>query len=208
MAYEYYDYDHLDAVIFRDEKSYEECDTKVDMSWAEHSDPFFSEDEWCILQLIMVTNAVKEVKQYSYCPYKILGSESDVQKQVDNLNANIRQNPHIYHSSKHNGCSVRVLSFLWGSIDSQKDISAWERIHSGMISLKPDGTHYPLIESDPFSVTIIFPSDKDTGKEAWIHFDSVIVPSKWQQLSSMDFTEELLYNPFRDQVITRIDYKY
>lgn len=208
MDYEcqYYDYDHYDALIFRDEKSYEECDTKVDMSWAEHNDPFFIE-EWCILQKLMITNAVKEVKQYSYYPYKIFtkGSLSDVQRMVEDLNVSIREDSQKYAYKTYNGCSVKVLSFLWGSIDGKKDISGWERIHSGMIELISDGRHHTPLQSDPFSVNIIFPPFL---KSDWIIFDSIIVPSKWQQLSCKDFTQGLRYNPFSDQVTTHIDWEY
>lgn len=209
--YPYHDFDHLDAVIFRDEKSYEECDTKVDMSWAEHYDPFFPEDEWCILQKIMITNALKETKECSYYPYRIFtevtrsnGLILDAQKMTEELNSSIKDRPEQFQPETINGCSNKVLCFLWGSIEGKKDISGWERIHRGKVELRPDGRHFNPIESDPFSVNIIFADDDQN----WINFDSVITPFKWHSLSEKDFTQGLEYNPFTDQTCTPIDWEY
>lgn len=211
-----HDYDHLSAVIFseRDEKerqSYEECDTKVDMSWAEHSEPFFYEDEYCIIQKVMITNAVREVKQYSYHPYKILARSTivEVQKIVEDLNLGLRDEKSKSLYKTCNGCSMKNLSYLWGILDGNPS----DR-NSAMIEIRPDGNHVPSIDSDPYSVNIIVlgkykDRNKDKVDKGWTKFeclqDSVMLPERWSCLSSNDFALGLRWYPRMDQVATPID---
>jgi hypothetical protein len=221
MNYQNYineDYDN--ALIFRDEKGYEECDMTVDMSWAKDSDPFFNESfiypeetekdkGWCILQKLMITNAVEEVKQYSYKQYKMVSeiNEQEVQRMVISLNETLKCN--TLHDT-FNGCSVRVLSYLWGHFSyvfsgSHKKNQDNKNKTVGnicMIELKSDGSHVTPVTNDPFSSSIIF-SDKN-----WIDFDSDIVPTNWHQLSCRDFTQGLNYNPYSNKVTTSLVIPY
>lgn len=198
---EYYeDSDYLDAVIFRAEKNYEDCDTRVDMSWAEHNNPYFIDDEWCILEKLIVSNSVTGTKLYNYVSYRLLDqtswSQQNVQRLVEKLNSNLKEDPNLQYKKSFNGCSIKVISYLWGISGISGDCK---------VRLRPDGDHHSPID-DPFSVEIILPFGSPSGPR-WINFDPIIVPPKWQKLSQHDFLQRLFYNPFTNQASTYIDHQ-
>lgn len=201
MSYD--DYDYMDAVIFpdREEKSYEDCDTRVDMSWADHHEETEGSEsyEWCILQKTLITNPLKETKTYSYCPYEIFSGQAitlnDLQLKVEELNRSLKEEPYKYRHKMCNGCSVKVLSFVWAIVNG--------RVNSGMVEIGLDGNHCNPLESDISSVNMLF-----STSGSWVKFGTKMT-DKWKihKIAGEDFTRGLFYNPLTDQTATYIDWE-